>query len=54
MHTALVALFDAVLQFARTQDALYMSLLEQKAAARQHTAGPPRPSPPLRHLTDLA
>ena len=38
MHLALKELFDAILQFARAQDMLYMSLLEQKAAARQHAA----------------
>lgn len=38
MHRALVALFDAILAFARVQDQLYMSLLEQKAAAREHAA----------------
>jgi gamma-tubulin complex component 3 len=38
IHLALRSLFDAILQFARSQDVLYMSLLEQKAAARQHTA----------------
>ena len=38
MHKCLKELFDAILQFARSQDVLYMSLLEQKAAARQHAA----------------
>lgn len=38
MHRALVALFDSILAFARVQDQLYMSLLEQKAAAREHAA----------------
>ena len=38
MHRALKELFDAILQFARAQDVLYMSLLEQKASARQHAA----------------
>ena len=38
MHRALVSLFDAILAFARVQDQLYMSLLEQKAAAREHVA----------------
>ena len=33
---ALKALFESVLKFAKAQDQLYMSLLEQKAAARQH------------------
>ena len=36
MHIALVRLFDSILAFARAQDVLYMSLLEQTAAARQH------------------
>ena len=36
---ALKELFDSILQFARAQDVLYMSLLEQKAAARQHARG---------------
>lgn len=36
MHTALKGLFDSILLFARAQDNLYMSLLEQKAAARLH------------------
>jgi len=38
MHTALKGLFETILAFARSQDVLYMSLLEQKAAARQHAA----------------
>ena len=38
LHRALRALFDTILQFARNQDVLYMSLLEQKAAAKQHAA----------------
>ena len=37
-HHALKALFDTILQFARHQDVLYMPLLEQKAAAKQHAA----------------
>ena len=36
MHNALKDLFDSIVQFARAQDVVYMSLLEQKAAARQH------------------
>ena len=35
---ALKALFDSILQFARSQDVLYMSLLEQKAAHKAHAA----------------
>jgi gamma-tubulin complex component 3 len=38
MHLALKALFDSILQFARAQDVLYMSLLEQKAAQKAHLA----------------
>ena len=37
-YAALKELFDSILQFARAQDVLYMSLLEQKAAARQHAS----------------
>ena len=33
---AIKALFDSILQFARSQDVLYMSLLEQKAAQKAH------------------
>ena len=38
VHFALKSLFDAILAFARSQDVLYMHLLEQKAAARQFAA----------------
>ena len=38
MHQALKAIFDTVLQFARAQEMLYKSLLEQKAAQRKHAA----------------
>ena len=38
MHQALKLLFDTVLQFARAQEMLYKSLLEQKAAQRKHAA----------------
>ena len=38
MRLSLKALFEAILGFAKAQDVLYMSLLEQKAASRQHAA----------------
>lgn len=44
MALALKALFDSILQFTRSQDALYMSLLEQKAARNVHISSVPNTS----------
>eukprot|EP00908_Phaeocystis_cordata_P018531 Transcript_29992.p1 GENE.Transcript_29992~~Transcript_29992.p1 ORF type:complete len:577 (+),score=304.80 Transcript_29992:1475-3205(+) len=38
IYIALKGVFEAVLQFAKAQDVLYLRLLEQQAAARQHAS----------------
>ena len=38
IYEALKAVFEAVLQFSKAQDTLYLQLLEQQAAARQHAS----------------